>query len=72
VPVLAYHGGYDDVLSYQWVKAIYDRHMKDCPSFDFRLIPDLSHSVTVEELEESTRWMEDQLKKHGVISIKRE
>lgn len=62
---MAYHGGYDDVLSYKWVKTIYDRLLKDCKSFDFRLIPDLSHSVTVEQLEESTQWMEEQLAKHG-------
>jgi acetyl esterase/lipase len=54
------------VLSYRWVKAIYDRQLKDCANFDFRLVPDLAHSVTVDQLQEATQWMLAQLEKRGI------
>lgn len=41
-----YHGGYDDVLSYKWIKPGYDKHLKPYDNFRFKLIPNLQHSVT--------------------------
>ena len=44
--MLIFQGGADDVVPPQWTRSLYDTHLKDCPNFDFRFLPDLGHMVT--------------------------
>ena len=46
IPMMVFHGASDDVLNYKWIKPSYDKLLKPHKNFNFKLIPDLSHSVT--------------------------
>lgn len=64
--MLVYHGDSDSVLSYQWVKPGYDKHLRAHKNFEFTLVKDLPHSVEIDQLIKTTSWIGDQLKKNGI------
>lgn len=64
--MLIFHGDSDNVLDYKWVKPDYEKYLKELPNFQFTLLKKLGHTVTIEELKESTAWIVLQLEKTGI------
>lgn len=59
--MLIYHGDSDEVLPYEYTQAKYAKHLEYLPNFKFKLIPNLPHSVVLDQLPETTDWMLAQL-----------
>jgi predicted esterase len=64
--MLVFHGDSDDVIDYKQAISLYDKYLKPSPCFDFRLIPDLFHSVSKQELQTATKWMLSQLEQSSL------
>jgi fermentation-respiration switch protein FrsA (DUF1100 family) len=67
--MLIYHGDSDDVLPYEYTQAKYAKHLESLPNFKFKLIPDLPHSVTFQQLPETTEWMLAQLQSNKITPL---
>jgi predicted esterase len=55
--MLVFHGDSDDVIDYRQAKRLYDKYLAASACFEFRLIPDLFHSVNKQELQSATKWI---------------
>ncbi len=63
--MLIFHGDSDDVIDFRYVKRLYDNYLSDSECFEFRLIPDLFHSVNKFELQAATKWILHQISKYS-------